>query len=96
MSNICLENLIAWAIDLPDRREQRPMIQTLTIAQRLEQLESQVNKLNDALIAIGEQQDSILENDKKLFEIHAHNEKYLNQVHDEYLEIRSLLEKSHG
>jgi len=56
------------------------MILPLTPAQRLENLECRVHELMQGLDEIRQIQKEILENDKELFAIHKHNDKYLKEV----------------
>ncbi len=62
------------------------MIQTLTPLERLGNVEARVYELGEALTEIQSTQDRIIENNKKLFEIHDHNEKYLKEIHTMFTE----------
>lgn len=63
------------------------MVYRLTVEERLEKLEADIAGLNDALIRVNKLQEEILANDKKLFEIHEHNDEFLKTVEQHYHEI---------
>ena len=70
------------------------MIDAVTLAQRVEQLEAQYTELLQLLADINERQEKILENDVKLFEIHEHNDQWLKQVYDRQAELETLFRET--
>lgn len=59
--------------------------------QRIDQLEADINELKNALGTIQTVQIKILENDRKLFEIHEHNDKWLKEVQEGHERRREIL-----